>query len=120
MTDCNIHVESHRSAPTIKWRKQQKVSIDVWPEGNQTVPACKEGTTIGDMFPTDDGSGVMFCTYNLLRAGTEKQLPERKEEPEGYMRRVIAALENPKTRFTQILEWLQVCCETSYLHTCMW
>ena len=108
MTDCNIHVNSNIRKPPILSRKQRKVFIDVWPDGNSTVPTCKSGDKLSTLFSADGGSGVLFCTYNLLGAGKEKQIPEGKEEVSTYIQRVIAALECPGTRFMQILQWLLV------------
>lgn len=109
MTDCNIHVRSHNIQPAVKSRKQQKVEIDVWPNGNQAVPACPGSTTLAQMFSADGGDGVMFITYNLLRAGLVKVVPARGESTEEYSERVYAALQKKNTRFMKLLEWLKVC-----------
>lgn len=108
MTDCNIHVKSYSKKPPVLSRTQQKVFIDVWPEGNHAVPVSKAGETIAKMFESDGGNGVMFCTYNLLRAGVEKQIPQANETTEEFINRVGAALKAPGTRFMQIMQWLQV------------
>jgi hypothetical protein len=118
MTDCNIHVESHHSQPAIKSRKQEHVSIDVWPDGNQTVPTCKDDNKLADLFSAHGGNGVIFCTYNLLRAGVGKLDPLRNEDNKAYIERATRALEKPGTRFMQVLEWLQVFTRVTLTNTC--